>query len=102
MLGREAYHRPMLLAELDRALHPESADTSPSRAALLERMADYAAREVARGERLASITRHMLGLYAGEPGARDYRRALSEGARESSDAGLIRKIAAGLSKNTYI
>jgi tRNA-dihydrouridine synthase A len=66
-------------------------------------MADYAAREVARGERLAAITRHMLGLYAGEPGARDYRRALSEGSRESgSGAGLIRNIAASLAKNTYI
>jgi tRNA-dihydrouridine synthase A len=76
MLGREAYHRPMLLAEL------ESADSAlPSREALLERMADYAAREIARGERLSAITRHMLGLYAGEPGARDYRRTLSEGAR---------------------
>ena len=45
-------------------------------------MADYAARELARGERLPSITRHMLGLFAGEPGAREYRRLLSEGARE--------------------
>ena len=45
-------------------------------------MAAYAERELARGERLHSITRHMLGLYSGEPGARDYRRLLSEGVRE--------------------
>jgi tRNA-dihydrouridine synthase A len=44
-------------------------------------MQRYAERELAAGGRLAAITRHMLGLYAGQPGARDYRRTLSEGAR---------------------
>ena len=44
-------------------------------------MARYAQRQMAQGDRLSTITRHMLGLYAGEPGARDYRRVLSEGAR---------------------
>jgi tRNA-dihydrouridine synthase A len=86
MLGREAYHRPFVLAELQRALQPQS-DTLPTRAALIERMQRYAARELARGERLAPIVRHMLGLYAGEPGAREYRRTLSEGAR-AADAGV--------------
>jgi tRNA-dihydrouridine synthase A len=65
---------------LQQALHPGAAQI-PSRAALIDRMAAYAARELAAGGRLAAITRHMLGLYNGEPGARDYRRALSEGAR---------------------
>lgn len=73
MLGREAYHRPMLLAEI--------AGTHPDRLALLERMTDYARRELAKGERLSSITRHMLGLYSGMPGAKEFRRRLSEGAR---------------------
>ena len=82
MLGREAYHRPFLLAELQQALHPAAAHL-PTREALLERMQRYAARELARGGRLAPIVRHMLGLYAGEPGAREYRRILSEGARAS-------------------
>ena len=80
MFGREAYHRPYLLAELHAALYPGD-DGVPSREALLERMEHYAARELAAGGRLAAITRHMLGLYAGQPGARDYRRTLSEGAR---------------------
>jgi tRNA-dihydrouridine synthase A len=85
MLGREAYHRPMILAELHRRLfEPDSA--LPARAALLERMARYAAEELARGERLSAIARHMLGLYAREPGAREYRQLLSEGAR-AADAG---------------
>ena len=91
MLGREAYHRPFVLAELHRVLHPEQA-ALPTREALLERMQRYAARELARGGRLAPIARHMLGLYAGEPGAREYRRTLSEGVRAlDADAELLRR-----------
>jgi tRNA-dihydrouridine synthase A len=79
MLGREAYHRPWLLTQLHEALGGRGGPIN--RPAVLASMADYARRELARGERLPSITRHMLGLYAGEPGAREYRRLLSEGAR---------------------
>ena len=94
MLGREAYHRPFVLAELEQALNPDAARAPVAREAVLDRMARYASREVARGDRLSSITRHMLGLYSGEPGAREYRRTLSEGAR-AADAGpeLIRSAA---------
>ena len=70
MLGREAYHRPMLLAELSAARGGQA----PARMELLERMTTYARREMARGERLSWITRHMLGLYAGMPGAKEFRR----------------------------
>jgi tRNA-dihydrouridine synthase A len=80
MLGREAYHRPFVLAELQQALHPASG-AAPNREALLARMQRYAARELTQGGRLAPIVRHMLGLYTGQPGAREYRRILSEGAR---------------------
>jgi tRNA-dihydrouridine synthase A len=94
MLGREAYHRPFVLCELQQALGGEELFEPPSREALLERMAGYAQRQMARGDRLSTITRHMLGLYAGEPGAREYRRLLSEGARQAG-AGpeLIRRAA---------
>ena len=94
MLGREAYHRPFVLSELQRALGGTAHFEPPSREALLERMARYAQRQLAQGDRLSAITRHMLGLYAGEPGARDYRRLLSEGAR-AAGAGpeLIRRAA---------
>jgi tRNA-dihydrouridine synthase A len=100
MLGREAYHRPIVLAELHRALFPDDANASNagfSRGEMLERMARYAEREVARGERLPSITRHMLGLFSGEAGAKEYRRMLSEGAR-AYEAGpsLIRKVGSEL------
>ncbi len=78
MLGREVYHRPMLLAELSAA----GGAVMPDRMALLERMTQYARGEMARGERLSWIARHMLGLYAGLPGAKEFRRQLSEGARD--------------------
>ena len=92
MLGREAYHRPWLLVELRAALEPGVG--LPERARLLARMEQYCARQLARGERLSAITRHMLGLYSGEPGAREFRRQLSEGAREAG-AGpqLLRQLA---------
>jgi tRNA-dihydrouridine synthase A len=91
MLGREAYHRPFVLAELQEALYP-GAQVTPTRAAMIERMRSYASRQMARGERLSAITRHMLGLYAGQPGAREYRRALSEGARvPGAGAELLRR-----------
>jgi tRNA-dihydrouridine synthase A len=73
MLGREAYHRPLVLAEI--------AGRKVSTRAVLLAMADYVERELVGGERLQSITRHMLGLMTHAPGARDYRRLLSEGAR---------------------
>jgi tRNA-dihydrouridine synthase A len=99
MLGREAYHRPFLLAELHQALYSENGAVAQplSRPDLLERMARYADRETQRGERLPSIIRHMLGLFSGESGAKEYRRMLSEGAR-SPEAGpdLIRRVGAQL------
>jgi len=81
-LGREAYHRPFVLRELQHALYPEGADLLTSREEMLERMARYAQKDLANGGRLSAITRHMLGLYGGQPGAKEYRRYLSEGARE--------------------
>jgi tRNA-dihydrouridine synthase A len=95
MLGREAYHRPYVLAELQQALRPTAAQV-PTREALIARMQRYAERELAAGGRLAAITRHMLGLYSGEPGARDFRRTLSEGARApGADPGLLRRAIPG-------
>jgi tRNA-dihydrouridine synthase A len=80
MLGREVYHRPAVLTELHRHVFNDGW-TGLEPISMLERMAAYAHREVAAGERAASITRHMLGLCAGRPGARRYRQRLSDGAR---------------------
>jgi tRNA-dihydrouridine synthase A len=81
MLGREAYHRPFVLRELHHALYPGEPDLLTSREQMLERMARYAQKDLVNGGRLSAITRHMLGLYGGQPGAKEYRRYLSEGSR---------------------
>jgi len=88
MLGREAYHRPLLLARLDALLfgaeaHLDNPDIPDAviRARAIERMQGYAERQLARGERLSAVVRHMQGLYVGEPGAHEFRRMLSDGAR---------------------
>jgi len=77
MIGRQAYHHPYLLAEMEkRFLDP--AFKAPSREQIALGMLEYVDRQLAAGTRLHSITRHMLGLYAGQPGARRWRRALGE------------------------
>jgi tRNA-dihydrouridine synthase A len=97
MLGREAYHRPQVLSELHAALYADGW-SPPGEAQLVERMAAYAARECARGVPLAAITRHMLGLYAGRPGARAFRHALATAAREpGAGPDLIRAAVAAAS-----
>jgi tRNA-dihydrouridine synthase A len=94
MLGREAYHRPSVLSELHRALDPEASAAPPTRRDVLERMARYAERQIARGTRLSAITRHMFGLFGGEPGAREFRRLLSHAAlAPGAGPELIRDIA---------
>ncbi|MDX1500333.1 MAG: tRNA-dihydrouridine synthase, partial [Woeseiaceae bacterium] len=63
----------------------------PRRRDIVERMVPYIEAELARGEKLGRITRHMLGLYAGQPGARAWRRYLSEHAfGRDADAGVLR------------
>jgi tRNA-dihydrouridine synthase A len=77
MLGRQAYQEPYLLAELQREWSTELRQP-PTREAIVLAYADYVDRELARGQRLASLVRHALGLYAGQPAARAWRRALAE------------------------
>ncbi len=75
MLGRAAYQNPAMLADVDARLYGETG--APGLAAVFEAMTEYAARQVARGEKLSFITRHMLGLYQSVPGARAFRRHLT-------------------------
>jgi len=77
MLGRAAYHRPALLAELEQALL-DPAWVVPEPWQIIERLVPYAKRCAQRGIRLHSITRHMHGVMAAREGARAWRRFLSE------------------------
>ncbi|HEY4645642.1 MAG TPA: tRNA dihydrouridine(20/20a) synthase DusA [Steroidobacteraceae bacterium] len=81
MIGREAYHHPYLLAELEQALHPNASWQPPDRIVVLKELARYAASQLAAGHRLHSITRHILGLFTGQPGARSWRRYFADAAR---------------------
>jgi tRNA-dihydrouridine synthase A len=85
MLGRAAYHNPWLLAQVDARIFHDPHPV-PSREAIVHSMIPYIERELQRGSRLKHITRHMLGLFQGVPGARHWRRHLSENAPRA-DAG---------------
>jgi tRNA-dihydrouridine synthase A len=89
MVGREAYHNPWLLAQADARAWGDTG-MPPTRRQVAEAMAAYCAREIAQGVPLKTMTRHILGLYQGLPGARQWRRMLSDPARlRDNDAGLI-------------
>lgn len=75
MLGRAAYHTPGLLGEVDARLFGDGEVVTPADA--VERYKPYIARELAKGTHLAAMTRHMLGFFHGEPGARSWRRILT-------------------------
>jgi tRNA-dihydrouridine synthase A len=85
MLGREAYHNPYMMASFDARYYGDSG-AGKSRAEVLQAMLPYiesqlalhGAREGRGGLKLNSITRHMLGLMSGMPGARAFRQTLSD------------------------
>jgi tRNA-dihydrouridine synthase A len=79
MLGRAAYHDPYRLAACEHAIFGAGGPV-PSRAEVVARLLPYVERERARGTPLKAITRHILGLFNGERGARAWRRHLSEAA----------------------
>lgn len=84
MLGREAYHNPYVMAAFDARYYGDDAAVK-SRAEILQAMIPYIREQLARygekGLRLNSMTRHMLGLMTGVPGARQFRQTLSDSRR---------------------
>ncbi|PHO02807.1 tRNA dihydrouridine(20/20a) synthase DusA [Rhodobacteraceae bacterium 4F10] len=79
MIGRAAYHNPLdVLGDADRLIYKD--DHSISGDVVVHRMLPYIQSHLDEGGKLAQVTRHMLGLFAGKPGARMWRRVLSEGA----------------------
>jgi tRNA-dihydrouridine synthase A len=89
MMGRAAYQEPWRLMEVDPLLFGAPAPLrTPKDAA--QAMIPYIERELARGTRLSAITRHMLGLFRGVPGARAFRRHLAtEGVKPGADADVL-------------
>ena len=94
MLGRTAYHEPYRLAELEHALF---GTPLPDRMALIRQMREYTERHLAEGGKLNHISRHLLGLFQGLPGARGWRRHLSENAhRDNADWGVVERALASI------
>jgi tRNA-dihydrouridine synthase A len=79
MLGREAYQNPWMLSGVDEVLFGMDKATQ-SRDDIIAALLPYTERQLAGGAQLNHITRHILGLYQGVPGARKFRRHLSENA----------------------
>ena len=93
MLGRAAYERPFLLATVDRELFDATGPTR-SRREVIEAMLPYVERQLAAGTPLKDLTRHLLHLFAHRPGARSWRRHLSDNAHRPG-AGPERPSSAG-------
>lgn len=88
MLGRAAYHTPAILGEVDRRVFGQGEDVDAFEA--VERYRGYVAAQLAAGTHLAAMTRHMLGLFHGLPGARAWRRVLTvEGVKSGAGIEVI-------------
>jgi tRNA-dihydrouridine synthase A len=93
MIGRAAYHTPYFLAELEQALFDRPL---PDRHAIIERFLPYVEEQRRRDVYLSAMTRHVLGLFQGLPGARAFRRMLSEEAHKPGAGPELLRRAASL------
>ena len=99
MVGRAAYHDPLLLADVDHRFFGEPREPVDL-AAIMAAMADYAEGQLGEGVRLNQITRHMLGLANGRPGARQFRQILSvDACRCGAGPEVIRRAFAALDQS---
>ncbi len=89
MLGRAAYHTPLVLADADSTIYGETpAAFDPD--ALIDAMVSYAAKHIEAGGKVGHVARHMTGLFHGQPGARRFRQILStDAARPGAGAEVI-------------
>ena len=83
MLGREAYHNPYLLSKVDKYLYNDNHDLL-DRHQILDLFINYANEELSKGVPLGHMSRHILGLFHGQPGAKAWRRHLSENVQKQN------------------
>ncbi len=81
MVGREAYHNPYILAEVDQRIFGSNKPVVKRRQ-VVEQMYPYIEQQLSEGASLGHVTRHMLGLFQAMPGARQWRRYISENAHK--------------------
>ncbi|MCF6292307.1 MAG: tRNA dihydrouridine(20/20a) synthase DusA [Robiginitomaculum sp.] len=102
MIGRAAYHNPWIFSQADRLVFNDER-TSVTRETVVQGLIEYAALEQGNGTRLHDITRHVLGLFAGEPGARKWRQILSvEGVKLGADWRVIAKAAKAVLPEKFV
>ena len=86
MLGREPYQNPFVLEKVEELIFGQSVSTTPTRLSVLRQIYPYIETQLQQGIPLSRMIRHIIGLYRGEPGARQWRRYLSEyGNKETGD-----------------
>ncbi|MEZ5524428.1 MAG: tRNA dihydrouridine(20/20a) synthase DusA [Pseudomonadales bacterium] len=95
MIGREAYHNPYILAEAD-ALLFGAPDEKPDRHEILQNFLPYVEQEVAKGVRLTHMSKHILGLFHGQPGGRKFRQYISENAHKADATAKVLEEAGNL------
>ncbi len=81
MIGREAYNNPYFLSQVDAQIFGDKRPIA-NRQEILEQFAQYCQREIEQGNKLHHMSRHILGLYHGEYGARNFRRHITERANK--------------------
>lgn len=100
MLGRAAYQEPWRLLDVDPELFGEAAPHATMKDAL-EALMPYIEDQLAQGVRLHAITRHLIGAYQGVPGARAFRRYLSEfGVKPDADVSVLAKAMVAVGERT--
>jgi tRNA-dihydrouridine synthase A len=97
MLGRAAYHNPWILAECQQAFFEDQTERSPED--IIDAMSVYLERQVKQGTAVKHISRHMLGLFQGVPGAKVWRRFLSENAfRDDNNMKILKQAQAAMQR----
>lgn len=92
MMGREAYHNPYILADVDSLIYGIEVRQKPTRQEVLQQYLNYMQQQLQQGVYLKQMSRHILGLFMGQPGAKAWRRYLSENAhKQGSGIEVIRK-----------
>jgi len=92
MIGRAAYHDPWLLRELDATLFGEDARRPHDRTSVISPLADYFDAQRLQGVPPKTMARHWHGLFHGQPGARHWRRSMSEGFRPYNSVNAVEQI----------
>ncbi len=95
MIGREAYHNPYLMIDVDHRIYGDEYTPRLSRHEVLEAYIEYMQRQMSQGANLKHMSRHILGLFTGQTGAKAWRRYISENAyKTGADIDVIKKAAA--------